>query len=129
MFLVPYNLRNLFPLLSGRIDASGVVSAGVEEDYAALRSVFDGGQHAIKSQAPWLWVRSKDRSQWVSGHWRIFDCDWPMLGRKSRQLVTQDVGRSEQGRERQGGRRQCQIWSEGRPPKDKESRLVVGQKN
>lgn len=44
-------LGNLAPLSLGRIDTSGVVSTGVEEEDAALGSGLDIGNHALKVEA------------------------------------------------------------------------------
>lgn len=45
------SLSNLDPLLLGRIDASWVVGAGVEQDNAALGHGLDVGNHAVKVEA------------------------------------------------------------------------------
>ena len=39
------------PLVLGRVDARGVVGAGVEEDDGALWGGFDGGDHAVEVEA------------------------------------------------------------------------------
>ena len=42
---------DLLPLLGGRVDAGGVVGAGVEQEDAALGGLVDVGEHALKVQA------------------------------------------------------------------------------
>lgn len=49
--LLLHNVGDLLPLLGGRVDASRVVGAGMEEEDAALRSGLDVGNHALEVEA------------------------------------------------------------------------------
>lgn len=44
-------LRDLFPLVPGRVDACGVMGAGVQEDDAPFWRGGDGGEHASEVEA------------------------------------------------------------------------------
>lgn len=51
VFLCADHFGEFDPLFTGRIDACGVVGAGVQEDYASFGGLFDGGAHTGEVEA------------------------------------------------------------------------------